>query len=145
MLQESNIFKQFLKQREMKCSQPRKTILRIFLQVDGHIEIEELYRRVLEEDDHIGKATVYRTMNLLVECDLAKENILSHGKRYFEKSYRREHHDHLVCTQCGKIEEFHHLLIENFQNEVANQHSFTITSHSMTLFGICPNCKTHNS
>jgi len=126
ILNESNIFNDFLRGKQLKCTQPRKTILKVFLRVGGHIEIEELHRRISEEDEHIGKETVYRTMNLLVECGLAKENILSGGKRYFEKVYGREHHDHLVCTQCGKIEEFHHLLIEKFQNEVAYQHFFPL-------------------
>ena len=138
--QELNIFNALLKKKNMKLTKPRQVILEVFLQIEGYIGIEELYKRVLDEDGLIGKATVYRTMNLLLECGLAKENILSGGKRYFEKDYGKEHHDHLVCTHCGKIKEFHHKLIEKFQKVIANQHSFSITSHRMMTK---PRCLVH--
>lgn len=141
MSEETNIFNALLKKKNLRSTKPRQVILQVFLQVEGHIEIEELYKRVQEKDGLIGKSTVYRTMHLLLECGLAKENILSGDKRYFERDYGKEHHDHLVCTHCGKIKEFHHKSIEKLQEKVANQHSFSIISHRMTLFGVCQNCK----
>ena len=140
-MNESNIFNDFLRGKQLKCTQPRKTILKVFLRVGGHIEIEELHRRISEEDEHIGKATVYRTMNLLVECGLAKENILSGGKRYFEKVYGREHHDHLVCMDCGLIIEFMDQKIEDLQDKIAIQYEFQLKRHIHQLFGLCKKCQ----
>jgi Fur family transcriptional regulator, ferric uptake regulator len=141
MVDELSIFNDFLKLENMYFTQPRKTILRVFLQINSHTEIKELYKKIEKEDGIIGIATVYRTMNLLVECGLASKTILSGDKIYFEKRHGREHHDHFICTQCERIEEFHHPLIEESQNEIARQHSFAVTSHRMTLFGTCHNCK----
>ena len=141
MSEETNIFNVLLKKKNLRSTKPRQVILQVFLLVEGHIEIEELYKRVLKKDGLIGMSTVYRTMNLFLECGLAKENIHSNGKRCFERDYGREHHDHLVCTHCGKIKEFHHKSIEKLQEKVANQHFFSINSHRMTLFGKCYDCK----
>jgi Fur family ferric uptake transcriptional regulator len=141
MSSEAFIFKEFLKKKNMNHSQPRETILDVFLQIDGHIEIKDLCLRVSERDELISTATVYRTMNLLVECGLARENVLAGDKRYFEKVYGREHHDHLVCTNCESIKEFNFASIEERQRLVAEKHSFEVTSHRMTLYGLCQDCR----
>ena len=138
---EFNIFKDFLRKNNYPFTQPRKTILRIFLQSEGHIDTQELYRKAKKKDSLISLSTVYRTMHLLVECGLASENTFGADTKYFEKVPGKKHHDHLVCTQCRKVEEFHHPLIEASQKEIAKQYQFLITSHEMTLFGTCSACE----
>ena len=109
---EFNIFKDFLRKNNYPFTQPRKTILRIFLQSEGHIDTQELYRKAKKKDSLISLSTVYRTMHLLVECRLASENTFGADTKYFEKVPGKKHHDHLVCTLCRKVEEFQHPLIE---------------------------------
>ena len=138
---EFNIFKDFLRKNNYPFTQPRKTILRIFLQSEGHIDTQELYRKAKKKDSLISLSTVYRTMHLLVECRLASENTFGADTKYFEKVPGKKHHDHLVCTLCRKVEEFHHPLIEASQREIAKQYQFLITSHEMTLFGTCGDCE----
>ena len=138
---EFNIFKDFLRKNNYPFTQPRKTILRIFLQSEGHIDTQELYRKAKKKDSLISLSTVYRTMHLLVECGLASENTFGADTKYFEKVPGKKHHDHLVCTLCRKVEEFHHPLIEASQKEIAKQYQFLITSHEMTLFGTCSACE----
>ena len=138
---EFNIFKDFLRKNNYPFTQPRKTILRIFLQSEGHIDTQELYRKAKKKDSLISLSTVYRTMHLLVECGLASENTFGADTKYFEKVPGKKHHDHLVCTLCRKVEEFHHPLIEASQKEIAKQYQFLITSHEMTLFGTCGDCE----
>ena len=104
------------------------------------MEIEELFEKTKSVDKNIGRATIYRAMNLLVESGLAQENSLIEDKKCFERVYGRKHHDHLVCTRCKKIEEFHHPMIERFQEKTAAKHQFNLISHHMTLFGVCQNC-----
>ena len=138
---EFNIFKDFLRKNNYPFTQPRKTILRIFLQSEGHIDVQELYRKAKKKDSLISLSTVYRTIHLLVECRLASENTFGADTKYFEKVPGKKHHDHLVCTLCRKVEEFHHPLIEASQKEIAKQYQFLITSHEMTLFGTCGDCE----
>ena len=138
---EFNIFKDFLRKNNYPFTQPRKTILRIFLQSEGHIDVQELYRKAKKKDSLISLSTVYRTMHLLVECRLASENTFGADTKYFEKVPGKKHHDHLVCTLCRKVAEFHHPLIEASQKEIAKQYQFLITSHEMTLFGTCSACE----
>ena len=138
---EFNIFKDFLRKNNYPLTQPRKLIFRIFLQTEGHIDVQELYRKAKKKDSLISLSTVYRTMHLLVECGLASENTFGADTKYFEKVPGKKHHDHLVCTLCRKVEEFHHPLIEASQKEIAKQYQFLITSHEMTLFGTCGDCE----
>jgi Fur family ferric uptake transcriptional regulator len=138
---EFNIFKDFLRKNNYPLTQPRKLIFRIFLQTEGHIDVQELYGKAKKKDRLISLSTVYRTMHLLVECGLASENTFGADTKYFEKVPGKKHHDHLVCTLCRKVEEFHHPLIEASQKEIAKQYQFLITSHEMTLFGTCSDCE----
>ena len=138
---EFNIFKDFLRKNNYPLTQPRKLIFRIFLQTEGHIDVQELYRKAKKKDSLISLSTVYRTMHLLVECGLASENTFGADTKYFEKVPGKKHHDHLVCTRCRKVEEFQHPLIEASQKEIAKQYQFLITSHEMTLFGTCSACE----
>ncbi len=138
---ELNILKSFLTEKRLRLTQPRKAILEVFLKNRGHMEIGELYEAVQKVDKSIGMATVYRTMNLLVQCGLAEENSLFENKKCFERAHGRTHHDHLVCTRCKSVKEFHHPMIERFQEETAEKYQFSIVFHRMTLFGVCKDCK----
>jgi Fur family transcriptional regulator, ferric uptake regulator len=119
---------------------PRKIILETFLQVGGHVSVKDLCKEIKKKDSQISPATVYRTMKLLVESGIASENEFADDKKLFEKIYGKEHHDHMFCTNCKKVSEFHNKTIEKLQKEVAHEHSFVITRHRMTLFGLCNEC-----
>jgi len=138
--QELKIFENYLAEKNMRLTRPRKVILQTLLQSESHMDVEELYEKAKEVDKNVGISTVYRAINILVECGLAQENTLFEDKKFYEGVYGRSHHDHLVCTQCKKIEEFHHPMIERFQEKTAEKHEFTIITHQMTLFGVCQNC-----
>ncbi|MBT5259103.1 MAG: transcriptional repressor, partial [Nitrospina sp.] len=84
--------------------------------------------------------TVYRTMKLLVESGIASENEFADDRKLFEKTLGKEHHDHMFCTLCKKVSEFHNESIEKLQEDVAQEHLFEITHHRMTLFGVCDEC-----
>ncbi len=141
MDQELTILKDYLKQKGLRLTPQRESILKAFIENEGHLEIEELFDRAKAIDSSIGIATVYRTINLLTECGLARENSLPNGKKFYERLFRQGHHDHLVCNNCGKIVEFEHPLIEQFQKDVALKHDFILQNHQMALYGICSDCK----
>ena len=138
---EASIFKDFLRKNNYPLTQPRETILRTFLESNGYVGARELHSEVKKVDKQISLSTVYRTMYLIVECGLARQNTFGISAKYFEKVPGKKNHDHLVCTLCRKVEEFHHPLIEASQKEIAKQYQFLITSHEMTLFGTCSACE----
>ena len=139
MTKEIQIFRDFLKVNNLRQTPQRETILEIFLKMEGHVLPEDLFKKVREIDPSIGMATTYRTLSLLVQSGLARENDDVKGKNY-ELEYLRAHHDHLICTQCNKVVEFQHPVIEQLQLDVCDKHGFSLRSHTMTLKGICQDC-----
>lgn len=125
MLNEFDVFEDFLRQRKLSWTGQRKMILDVFLSLDGHIQFESLYKKVQERDSSVGVATIYRTMNLLVDCGLVEAHSFQNGKKTYERLFRVRHHDHLICTSCGKTIEFEHPLIEKYQVEICEAYGFT--------------------
>ena len=140
MVNEFDIFKDFLQQQQLRWTPQRKLILKVFLQHKGHISIDDLHKHIQNEDGTIGIATLYRTMKLLTEAGLAEMHNFNE-KTTYEHLYQVRHHDHLICKICGKTVEFEHPLIEKYQLEICQQHGFMLKSHRMELFGICNECK----
>ena len=140
MLNEFDVFKDFLKHQHLRWTPQRKLILEVFLQQKGHIPIEDLHEKIQDQDTTIGIATLYRTMKLLVDSGLADIHTFN-DKTTYERLYQVKHHDHLICKACGRTVEFEHPLIEKNQLEVCDRHGFTLKSHKMELFGICNECK----
>lgn len=139
--EEIDVLEEYLSENNLKITKQRRTVLKIFLECKNHLSVEELYNIVLKTEPKIGLATVYRTLALLTKSGLALEMDFGDGQKRYESSYRSFHHDHMVCTECGKILEFNHPLIEKYQEEVAKQKNFKITSHKLDLFGLCQDCK----
>ncbi len=106
----------------------------------GHLSTEEVYDKVRSIDPSVGQSTVYRTMKLLCDAELAHEVHLGDGIVRYEP-YREEHHDHLVCEKCGKTVEILSDRMEKIQENVAKKHGFVLTSHTMCLYGICAECR----
>ena len=139
--EEIDVLEEYISENNLKITKQRRNVLKIFLECKNHVSVEELYNIVLKTEPKIGLATVYRTLALLTKSGLALEMDFGDGQKRYESSYKSLHHDHMVCTECGKILEFNHPLIEKFQEEVAIQKNFKITSHKLDLFGLCQDCK----
>jgi Fur family ferric uptake transcriptional regulator len=116
-------------------------ILEVFLRTEGHLSSEDLYDLVKSEDPTVGFTTVYRTLKLLVECGLAREERLGDGRMRYEHLYNHQHHDHLICTECGRLIEFYSEVIERKQDEIAAHYKFLPTRHSLRIWGICSECQ----
>jgi len=116
-------------------------ILEVFLETEGHSSAEELHHLIRARDPQVGFTTVYRTLKLLAECGLAREERLGDGRTRYEHLYNHQHHDHLICTDCGLLIEFFSEVIENKQDEIAAHHRFEATRHSLRIFGICYECQ----
>ena len=136
---EQRALAQYLEEHNLKHTRQREEILSVFLEVVGHITSEDIYQRVRERFPHIGYTTVYRTMRLLCDAGLASERHFDDGIKRYEIA--QEHHDHLVCTRCGKIIEFECAMIETTQQEIADRYEFLILRHRHELYGHCSSCR----
>ena len=135
---EQRALARYLEEHNLKHTKQREAILDVFLGAKGHITSEDLYQRVRDEHPQIGYTTVYRTMKLLCDAGLATEHHFDGTARY---EITHEHHDHLVCTRCGKIIEFECRSIEATQNRIAGEHDFVVLRHRHELYGHCSDCR----
>ena len=134
--------KKIVKQKGLKYTEQREIVLSVLLDAQDHLTAEEVYNEIKKEhtDSNIGIATVYRALSFLEEVDLITSIAFgTDGKKY--ESNAKSHHDHLICTNCGKIIEFIDDEIEKRQDKIAKKNKFKITSHSMQLYGTCETCQ----
>ncbi|MBT5550677.1 MAG: transcriptional repressor [Nitrospina sp.] len=141
MLNEFDLFKDFLRQQKLRWTPQRKMILEVFLSFEGHVQIEVLHEKIRAYHPDVGIATLYRTLKLLTDCGLVEAHSFQNGKKTYERMFHVRHHDHLICTRCEETIEFEHPLIEKYQLEICEQFGFTLKSHKMELFGICKRCQ----
>ncbi|MBI2602097.1 MAG: transcriptional repressor [Deltaproteobacteria bacterium] len=134
-----------LSRQQLKQTKQRKVIVEHFLRLARHVDAEDLYRRVRGKGFKIGLATIYRTLNLLRDADLVTQHSFTDGRAIFEIKRPGTHHDHMVCSLCGIIQEFENDQIEVLQSKVAEDHGFTLTSHRLDLFGVCRGCHNEQS
>lgn len=125
----------------MKRTAQRDLILDVFLRTEKHLSSEDLYNLVKLEDPSIGHTTVYRTLKLLTEAGLAREVRFGDNRTHYEHNYKHQHHDHMICTECGKIIEFFSAELEAIQDAIAAKHRFQINQHLLRLLGICADCR----
>jgi Fur family ferric uptake transcriptional regulator len=130
--------KDYVAKNGLKFTRQRELIADVFFKAGGHLKVEDLLDRVREFDPQVSLATVYRTMKLLTECGLAEPHRFQDGHTRYEPSEgEEEHHDHLICTECGRIVEFFNSDIERLQEQIANSFGFEVAHHRMELYGKC--------
>ena len=128
----------YLARKSLKWTRQREHILDVFLASGDHLTCEEIHARVVKIDPTVGLATVYRTLRLFAEADIASERKFQDGVTRYEPA--QAHHDHLICVRCGKIVEFEDDEIERLQETVAAKHGFALMSHRHELYGSCGDC-----
>jgi Fur family transcriptional regulator, ferric uptake regulator len=142
MRKEFLIFDEFIRSKGLRHTPQREKIMGVFLATERHVSAEELYKLVRKEYRDIGYTTVYRTMKLLAESGIAGEIDFGDGTLRFEHKYGHEHHDHLICTKCGRFIEAVKPEIEKLQDTLAKKHGFLPTKHKLEIFGMCRRCLT---
>ncbi|MCX6073344.1 MAG: Fur family transcriptional regulator [Campylobacterales bacterium] len=137
-----NDFKQLLKTNGLKFTIQREVILEMLYKSDEHLTPEALHHRIQEKhpDLNTGIATVYRTLSLLEDSAMVTSlSFGAQGKKY--ELGAKDHHDHIICTQCGTISEFVDEAIELKQKKIAENLGFLMQEHSMQIYGICQECQ----
>ena len=135
---------QQLRKAGLKVTLPRVRILEVLEQSrdasdQQHLTAEEVYRQLVESGAQIGLATVYRVLSQFESAGLVKRHHFESGQAVFELN-EGDHHDHIVCVQCGKVEEFTDEVIEERQQKIARSHDFDLNDHSLILYGNCLRC-----
>ena len=133
-------FKSALKAENMKFTPQRLSVLSEMVNNKEHRECEEIYLALRTAGDHVSRATVYRTMDILVTHNFARKIDIGDGRARYETKINHPHHDHMICIECGQITEFMSDEIETRQDEVCEEYNFKLIRHIHQLFGICSKC-----
>ena len=130
-----------LREAGLKATLPRVKILEIMERSSiRHLSAEDLYKALLEEGEDVGIATIYRVLTQFESAGLVTRHHFEGGISVFELN-QGEHHDHILCIKCGKVEEFVDETIEQRQKDIAEKSGFTMTDHSLNIYGICRDCQ----
>lgn len=134
-------FKDYLKANKLKFTAERKVILEKVFSIHDHFDAEELLFQLKQEGKQVSRASVYRTLNLLVECNLVDKVDFGEDRAFYEHTFGHVHHDHLICTSCGTVVQFEDPGIEERQEEICKEHGYKLDYHVLSIFGLCPGCR----
>jgi Fur family ferric uptake transcriptional regulator len=137
-------FKKYLKTGKHRITPERFEVLDFAIEFKGHFAADELYVKMKTHDSNVSRATVYNTLELLAKCDLLAKRHFGDNKTHYESSFNRKNHGHLICTKCGKIQEFSSAKVTQIVDEISNQFDFGSSAFSFNIFGICTNEKCKN-
>jgi len=133
-------FIEFVRERGLRLTAERLALLDEIYSQHGHIDAEELLRAMKSSGLKTSRATVYRNLDLLVECGLVRKQRLGGNRHLYEHVHVGQRHDHLVCRECGRVVEFVSPAIEALQREISKAHGFEPSSHSLQILGLCIDC-----
>jgi Fur family ferric uptake transcriptional regulator len=133
-------FRGYLSHKELRATPERMTVLQEIFLIDSHFNAENLYIRLHNKDHKISRATVYRTLELLVDSGLVRKTVFEDHIASFEKHFDKPDHAHFICTQCGRIIEFYDQSIQTLHRNLEQKFSVRIINHTHQIYGKCKDC-----
>ncbi len=131
------VFRAFLKKRSRRQTPERFVVLDEMYATSDHIDADELYVRLKQKGAQVSRATVYNTLELLIDCDLVVRHQFGKNQAKYERAYSYWQHDHLICMDCNELLEFCDPRLQSVQEMVAEIYQFDITHHSLNMYGHC--------
>jgi Fur family transcriptional regulator, ferric uptake regulator len=136
------LFRRYLKDQGLPVTRQRELVAQVAFETAGHLSVEDLERRLRELGHRIGKATIYRTLDLLVRSRLVVEHDFGEGFRRYEHTLSREPvHEHLICLECGRVMEFESWEVQEVRAQVTQRHGFKPARHKLEIYGLCRECQ----
>ena len=132
-----NIFTEYLHKKKYRKTEERYTILREIYQFNGHFDVESMYIKMKNKKYRVSRATLYNTIELLLECNLIRKHQFGNNNAQYEKCYSNKQHDHLICTVCNSVTEFCDPRIQAIKNGIEETMSFKINRHALNFYGQC--------
>jgi Fur family ferric uptake transcriptional regulator len=140
--QATEIFREFLKSKKNRITPERFEVMDSALDYEGHFGADDLYILMKNQNSRVSRATVYKTLELLVQCNLVGKRNFGDNLTRYESNFRKQSHDHLICMDCGRIVEFADSAIKDLPEKVSNELGFIVKSYSFNIFARCKNIKT---
>ena len=137
------IFTAYLERKNQRKTPERYNILEEIYKREDHFDAEELFQTMQKNNYNVSRATVYNTLELLVNCELITKHQWGKNHAQYERSFGFRQHDHLICSTCGEVLEFCDPRIQHIKDSIGNLFEKEISRHSLTLYGLCvkPNCE----
>lgn len=132
-----NIFKTYLKERNQRQTPERFMVLEEIYRAEGHFDADDIFFNMKQAGTRVSRATVYNTLDLLIECGLVQRQQFGKNQYYYERSYAYQQHDHMICKDCGVVIEFCDPRILEIQKMMEEIYNFKVDGHSLHLFGSC--------
>ncbi len=132
---------EYIEVEGLRHSKQREHVLEVLFSSGRHLTAEELYNLVKNKYPEIGQATVYRALKLFCQAGICRAVKLEEGPDRYETVVGHEHHDHLICLECGNFEEVISSRIEKLQEKLAEKNGYELKHHRLVLYGICPDCQ----
>ncbi|MEX0927966.1 MAG: transcriptional repressor [Balneolales bacterium] len=134
------IFRGYLKEKNHRQTPERFTVLEEIYKADGHFDADDMYFRIKKKGTSVSRATVYNTLEILVECNLVQRHNFGKKQSSYERAYAFRQHDHIICKKCGTVMEFCDPRIHEIKTLMERIHNFRITGHSLQFHGTCNKC-----
>lgn len=136
-----DLFRRYLRDHRQPVTRQRDLIAQIVFLSDDHPSVDAIIRRLRDAGEAVGTATVYRTLEVLVESGLVRAHDFGEGFKRYEPMAAQTHHEHLICERCGRVVEFQNVQLERMLPIIADEHAYQHQRHRVEIYGVCGECR----